>query len=299
MTLTPEILRRLYLEEHKTETEIGVLFSMSQTTVGRRRAQWGIPTILKSDRLDLPNELTARQRSILIGSMLGDGGIRASGQDTAIFYEQHCSDQRHYLDWKSQELAPFVGRVSDVVHIKGFSGATLETHAARVFRPYYDLFYPDASGRHSRAKTPRLIDPTQVDAIALAIWFMDDGCRSGNYARLTVSPHKADQRVMLYALQHLGFLHCRVYETRKDCRILIDGRTDYNHFLDLVDPHILPEFRYKLAPRGKEGPAPRDFFSKNRLEEFLERGLTVTKISKETGYPRTSVRRALANHGLR
>jgi hypothetical protein len=103
--LTPEILGRLYLEEHLTETEIARRYGTSQTTIGRLRKRWSISTLLKSDRLSLP-ELSSKQRSILIGSMLGDGRLFRTGSETAAYSEHHSEKQRAYLEWKAKEWGP-------------------------------------------------------------------------------------------------------------------------------------------------------------------------------------------------
>ncbi len=52
--LTPDILQRLYVEEGLTEKEIASLYETYQVKINRLRRNYGIPTVLKSERLDLP-----------------------------------------------------------------------------------------------------------------------------------------------------------------------------------------------------------------------------------------------------
>jgi len=104
--LTENTLRRLYLEEGLSEGEIAQRYGTYQVKVGRLRRRFGVPTLTKSDRLDLPEELSPKQRSILVGSMLGDGGLRPVGRLTARYSEHHSLKQRAYLDWKATEWRP-------------------------------------------------------------------------------------------------------------------------------------------------------------------------------------------------
>ncbi len=47
--------------------------------------------------------LTENQRSIIIGSLLGDGAMRC--KVNALLEINHSSAQKEYVDWKYQQLA--------------------------------------------------------------------------------------------------------------------------------------------------------------------------------------------------
>jgi hypothetical protein len=293
--LTVDVLRHLYQDDLLTETEIAKAYGVSQAKVGRLRKHWGIPTLLKSDRLRLPLEFTDQQRSLLIGSMLGDGRLFKTGVETAAYSEYHALKQRPYLDWKVSLWGSFVTRVADGVHPLGYEGASFATHASKLFRPFWELFYP--SGRGDKVFSS--LDPTFVDSFALAVWFMDDGSRTNNYARLSVGPDERSQRVQLRILRQFG-LTPTIYSYAGDTSILIDGRTNYSKFVDLVSPHLIPSMSYKLevTPR-RSGAAPRDVLTQERLEEFHRRGLTLQDIAQVTGTSRTSVSRISRGFGFK
>ena len=53
--------------------------------------------------------LTQNQRSIIIGTLLGDGYMRIIPRRKNAFLEvNHSSKQKDYVDWKYQELASIV-----------------------------------------------------------------------------------------------------------------------------------------------------------------------------------------------
>lgn len=288
--MTEQFLRDLYLDQHKTETEIGRVFGISQAHVSRLRQKYGIPTLTKSDRFGLPDTLTDRLRSILVGSMLGDGNLRRSGTNTARYQEHHSVKQHEYLLWKAEEWGVFTVAIRKAD--KGeYLGHRLFTHACRALFPYWQLFYPSGSGPKTFTRLP----VEWVDGLALAVWFMDDGSRSGNYVRITVGPSLEDQRVQVGILTSLG-IRSKVYE---DGSLHIQGRTALNRFLDLVRPHLHPSLGYKIAVKTpKAGLAPRDLLTYDRLRSLFDRGLHTDDIADVLQVSRTSVSRWRKQHGL-
>jgi len=143
--LTEATLRRLYLEERLSESSIADMYGTYQVRVGRLRRKYGIPTLSRSDRMDLPEELPLRLRSILVGSMLGDGSIQRTGPHTARFEEHHSLKQKPYLDWKVREWGDFVSSV--VPSNKGrHEGQKLFTHGCRTLWSFWKVFYPEGGG---------------------------------------------------------------------------------------------------------------------------------------------------------
>lgn len=291
--ITEDVLRGLYLTERLTEAQIGAQFGLSQVTVGRLRKKWGIPTITKSERLQFP-ALTTPQTSLLLGTMLGDGGLNPTGSTTARLEESHSSSQRAYLDWKAALWGVFVAGITPTrkgVH----TGWRLTTHGCREFRPYWELFYPTQKG----AKTFVGMPVEGVDDFALAVWFMDDGSRSAESFRLHVGPRPDDQAIQLRILRRFG-LSPRIYPDEGDTTIHLSGRRDITRFLDLVSPHVPVCMSYKLElpVLRMRGEAPRDKLTAERLTELLSRGLSPQQIASIMKVGVTSVRRAIRKQGV-
>ncbi len=292
--LTPEVLRRLYEDEGKTEAEIAELYGTYQVKVGRLRRQFGICTLLKSDRLSLPGELPSRLHSILIGSMLGDGRLFRTGSATASYSEHHCLKQKDYLDWKVAEWGTFALRyvpVQDGPH----HGWLFTTHGCRVLYPFWEMIYPTGKGNKTYSKMP--ID--LVDPLALAVWFMDDGSRDKESLRFSIGPSEVDREVKLRVLRRFG-LRGHYYQSGTNHDIGISGRTDLTKFIDLVQAHIHPSLTYKLevTPR-RRGPAPRDILTPERLGPLAERGFTAQAIASTFNVSVQSVCRALDRIGVK
>jgi len=291
-SLDAETLTRLYVEEGKTETEIARMFGTYQVKIGRLRREYCIPTLCRTDRLGLPAELTPRLRSILVGSMLGDGGLRPTGSKTVGYVEHHSVKQKAYLDWKVMEWGPFVSTIppSDKGTFRGFR---IITHGCQTLWPFWEMFYPEGSG----AKTFTNLPVDWVDDLALAVWFMDDGSKDGRYVKFSVGPNKADQRAQMQMLRRLG-LNGKLYGEGGDVRIGVNSRTGVNRFLDLVRPHMHPSMAYKLEVQpSKGGVAPRDLLTPARLQPLLDRGFSAQAMAGVFGVSRGSISRALDRMG--
>src|SRR4051812_6934784 len=112
--------------------------------------------------------LSDAQRSLIIGTLLGDGAMRCKAN--ALIEINHSAQQRSYVDWKYQQLRSFVGTPPKQRSGNGGRIAYRFTTLSRPeFTPFYRAFYRD-----DRKVVPSLT----LTPFAMAVWFMDDGCKS-------------------------------------------------------------------------------------------------------------------------
>lgn len=292
--LTEIELRRLYVDECLHETEIAEIFGTYQVRVNRLRKTFGIPTQVRTDKLKLPEKLPPRLRSILIGSMLGDGGIRRTGELTACFVEHHSEKQKDYLDWKVKEWGSFISKVSPS-NKDGYLGFRLRTHGCRVLSPYWKLFYPSGKGD----KVFSNLDMSLIDSLALAVWFMDDGSRTTSSIRFSVSPDPVNYRFQLALLREFGLVPT-LYSDPEDFSIHLKGKGSLTKFVDLISPHMPSCMASKLELKvvRRAGPAPRDILTRDKVESLLDRGHSLQGIADILDVSRGSVSRALDRFGI-
>ena len=111
------------------------------------------------------------QRSILVGTLLGDGHLET--QDKGKTYRlkiEHQLSQNDYTEWLYSHLKEWIRNGiyrKTKANGKEYVGFTTYSHGA--FRFYGQQFYTDG-----KKKIPKLIKKF-LDPISLAIWFMDDG----------------------------------------------------------------------------------------------------------------------------
>lgn len=293
--LTESELRRLYLEEGLSETQIGLLYGLSQRQVNLRRAKYQISTIQKSDRLKLP-PLTQLQKALLLGSLLGDAGLSSRSSCTAGLSEYHSDHQLEYLTWKSELWGPHLCSIKPASSVKNgvtYTGSRLTLHSSRHLYPYWVQAYPEGLGRKSFSG----LDLSDFDDFSLAVWFLDDGSKTSNgYVRFSVSPNLEDQRVQLELLRRFGLTP--VIHKNPDPDIWLHDRDSLTKFLDLVSPHIPSSMSYKLelVPRTR-GVLPIEVL-RDRLSEYVGEGRSLEWISQATGSSLDSVRRMIRSEGL-
>ena len=180
--------------------------------------------------------LSEVQHAILVGTLLGDGSMRC--KTNALLEINHSYRQRSYVEWKYRHLAELVGTPPRTRRGNGGRVAfRFVTRSLPALTPYYRLFYEGGRKR---------VPDVELSPLALAVWFMDDGCRSRNAVYLNTQQFAlSEQRRLLRMLEQqweiVGALN------RDKCyrrvRLTVDGT---RRLAQLIEPLLLPELRYKL-----------------------------------------------------
>jgi len=111
------------------------------------------------------------QRSILVGTLLGDGHLETqNGGKTYRLKLEHQIAQRDYLEWIYNQFKEWVRNgIRSRVKENGYEYVLFDTCTHSAFRFYGLQFYKERT-KHIPKLIEKLLDP-----IALAVWFMDDG----------------------------------------------------------------------------------------------------------------------------
>lgn len=180
--------------------------------------------------------LSEVQHSIVIGTLLGDGSMRC--KTNALLEVNHSIQQQGYVGWKYEHLADLVSTPPRVRRGNGGRVACrFVTRSLPVLTPYFRLFY--GAGRK---RVPRL----ELTPLALAVWFMDDGCRSRNAVYLNTQQFdEQSQRTLLCTLRDLWGIDATLNRDKTYYRIRVSVAGTVR-LTKVSEPHLLPEFRYKL-----------------------------------------------------
>lgn len=198
-------------------------------------------------------QLTQKQRSLLVGMLLGDGHLETQNQGrTYRLKVEHSVKQKEYVDW-------LYGQFSDLVrtppHIKErrLGAKTLDsyffaTYSLGSFRFYARQFY---AGR--KKLIPKLIGKL-LDPLALAVWFMDDGsfksARHATYIIHALGYEKKDLRRIQEVLQQRFGIAIGLHKQYDKWRIYVMSGSAQK-FKELIAPYVIPSLKYKL---GNEMP---------------------------------------------
>jgi hypothetical protein len=180
--------------------------------------------------------LSEVQHDIVIGSLLGDGSMRCRAN--ALLEINHSFHQRSYVDWKYRHLAELVRTPPKVRDGNGRRRAyRFVTLSLPALTHYFRLFYE--SGR-------KTVPELELSPLALAVWFMDDGCRSRSSVYLNTQQFDRPSQLRLLRMLRdqwgiLGTLNRdKVYHR---IRVSVEGT---RKLVGIIDPYLLPELRYKL-----------------------------------------------------
>ena len=181
--------------------------------------------------------LTERQRSIIIGCLLGDGAMRC--KNNALLEINHGFKQKAYVDWKYQQFKNIV--LTGPKKRFGNNGRIayrFTTQSLPELTKIYKRFY------HGSKKT--IPDDLKITPLALAVWLMDDGSKS--YRVVYFNTQKFDKLEQLKLIELLKRQHRIKASLNKDkkywrLRVAVES---IGRLKKLIKPHILPSFIYKL-----------------------------------------------------
>lgn len=287
--LSVEEFKRLYYEELLTESEIAEQLGTYQVAVNRFRSRHQLPALGKTGRIErqMP-DLTDLQRSLIVGSLLGDGSMTAPSSITARFSEGHSLAQRAYTDWKAEIMGEYVSQRYEATKHK--DGRTYEswnfaTRTTTKLRPYYDLFY----GSGVRVFPGSLT--TLMSPFVLAVWYLDDGGIMRKFhPRITFGLDDLSLERSLAGIRALGF-RPKVHQ-EDTCQTITFPGQDLR-FYDMIRPYVPACMAYKMpvlsARKLKDENAK--LLTVDVAQHLAAQGMSVTEIAAQFGVGRATAKR--------
>ena len=198
-----------------------------------------------------------QQLQLMLGSLMGDArlecrSIGKRAEHTARLRIHQSDKQKEYIFWKYDQVRNLVlrgPRYTKVWHDKKrnkdhFSWY-FHTQTNEMLGLLQTLFYQDRT-KIVRPEVLKLIQP-----FGLAVWYMDDGSYNGN--NITLNTHsfsELEQRMIQEMLQNKFEIIATIVKDRSKLKIAI-GSYQYEKFLDIVRPYVIPSMNYKVAsPRN-------------------------------------------------
>jgi hypothetical protein len=185
--------------------------------------------------------LTQLQRSIIIGSILGDGYLRIVPDRKNAFLEiNHSLKAKESVDWK-------------YLMLKNISGSAPKERENGENKKAYRFFTSQSSAMTELLKKfyqngKKIVPPDLIlDPIILAVWFMDDGSKSRDrdvYLN-TQQFSLLDQKRLIHLLRQFG-LKARLNKDKKYYRVRF-LKESIGKFNQIIKPYIIASMQYKLS----------------------------------------------------
>ena len=185
--------------------------------------------------------LTQLQKSVLIGSLLGDGYLRIVPERKNAFLEvNHSIKEKEYVDWKFKIFRNIC--ISEPKMRSGKDGRIAYrffTKQHSELTKFHKIFY-----RNGQKVIPSNL---QLNPIILSVWFMDDGsrCSDSDFYLNSQEFIKEDQEKLVEKLEILG-LKARLNRDKKYYRIRFLSPS-IPRLKKMIRNYLRPSMYYKLG----------------------------------------------------
>ena len=230
------------VKENKTDREIAELYNVKPISIYFFRKRNNIER--NNLLLNTGIKPTDRQKSIIIGSLLGDASLRKTNVNP-YFSCEHGIKQLDYCKWKAKELESLGAKFSTYKRktIDERTGVYYESALCRLpanpelLNIYNNLYI---GGRKTITKE-YLKD---FDKLSLAVMFMDDGYKLGNTIGIATNCFTKEECIILNnSFKNKFRLTFKITKTNA----LYLPTIQYPLFEEIVLPYMQETMKYKLS----------------------------------------------------
>lgn len=198
--------------------------------------------------------ISEEQRSVIIGSLLGDGTMRVGkGARNANFKVEHGVEQKEYVEWKYRILAPLVFTVPKLSYRytedrkKYPKSWWFRTIRHPMFTKIYHRFYVKDGYRNGRKIIPASIYQ-ELDPMALAIWIMDDGSyQKGRMDMSTYSFSIEDINLLRKCIERKFHVAMNFFNDRGKGYRMYANKKESERLIQIIRPYVISCFKYKIG----------------------------------------------------
>ncbi len=194
------------------------------------------------------NKLTSEQKSLIVGSILGDGYIRQLPNRADAFLEiNHSIKAKDYVDHKYKIL-------KNICESEPKTRYTDESKTKQAYR-FYTKQNPEITLLYKQFyKEGKKVIPKdlKLDPITLAVWYMDDGSKTQNKLNIantniylnTQQFSLNEQKFLLHLLRQIN-IKARLNKDKIYYRVRI-LKESVPTFMQMIDKHVTKSMRYKM-----------------------------------------------------
>jgi len=262
--LPRELLEKLYFDDKLSDSEIAKRFDLSLGQVHRLRRRFNFRTLEQWERHDKKN-LSANEKALIIGLVLGDGHIRKRrGKKTypQVMLEQ-SDKHRDYIYWLKEQLSDWLfdkdkpiktNRKFNKRANKYYHSLSFQTVCHPAFEEIHNGFYKSGKKRLNL----NLLE-TYFTELSLAVWVMDDGCLSGKCRRNVIATNNFSKDEVLQLKKFLekkfglkSWICRRTSIDNISYELALDKKSSYK-LSEIIGDMVIPSMKYKLLSETAKG----------------------------------------------
>lgn len=227
-------------QKGKSYKEIAEIFGCSKITINIYfLKKYGKVPSFKRQGKNI--ELTQEQKEIIFGALLGDMSMQLVNKAINPRGKiEHGIKQLSYIEYKHKLLENLSSNISikdrfdNRFKNPNYKICYFSLNANPSLLEFYKKFY-----YNNRKIVPE--DLSLLTPLAIAIWFMDDGCKNGIIATNSFSKNDVE-RIKNYLM--LNYLIETTINSRNELRI---RKNSFNKFKNLILPYICESMKYKVT----------------------------------------------------
>lgn len=194
--------------------------------------------------------LNKREGEIVIGTILGDGYLQATGARNARLRLEHGIKQKDYIFWKWQQLQRIMqDRPKKIVRYnpiykKIYSYYRCQSHSSPELGKLRRIFY-----RENQKIVPNNLGRLLKSKLSLAVWYMDDGYyyQRDKTAYIYLSKFSRENIDKLTEVLKRNFNLVPKIEIKKNGNFNLKFTVaETGKLINLIQAEIIPSMMYKL-----------------------------------------------------
>lgn len=211
---------------------------------------FGIPWEVGRCLIKLNVKLTRNQKSIIVGTVLGDGFLQKTGARNARLRLEHSNKQKDYIVWKMQSLPRlFQGKPTYLsrVHPKTkrmYHYVRAQSNTSPEIGKLQNVFY-----QNGKKTIPEDFEK-YLDELVLAVWYMDDGYyykKDKNSFIYLGKMSKNEANIVSDAIRNRFNIATKIYDKKNKGLALYFPVAETRKMHNLIRQYVIPLFQYKLG----------------------------------------------------
>lgn len=203
----------------------------------------------------MKSKFNKESRNLLIAMLLGDGTI----SNNYVFKLSHCVEQREFLQWKVNLLNKFGIRnngIKEYISNNGYNIGKTVLYSQLNIIPFVKVLRKIYYKPKKQIANRKLLN--RLDALGIAIWYMDDGAISfrksgdkvhGFYIRISTCIPKGDLQIIIDYFKEVWNVSFYAFSEGKGTYSLCCGTKEGIKFIDIVKEYVkqVPTMKYKVT----------------------------------------------------
>jgi len=218
---------------------------------------------------------TVKQKSVITGSLLGDGHITHPPYGNSAFTKNQCAAHREYLEWHAElfdGMACPIGEYDNWANGKRYTQLKFRVSSHPYFSDLRKTWYPDG--------IKVVPEDIELDPLAIAVWLCDDGSNALDARRLSFHTNNFTAND-IHALQH-QLEQFDIQSRITGQNIIVVLPESYKTATDLVRPYIPWScFQHKLSYRDSQSKPGIPESEVKRVLRLKEEGFLLRQIASE------------------